>query len=94
MADLGPGEAEVLMLALESQGTTVVLDDRLARRVAETLGLALTGTLGLLLDAKRAGLIRAVGPLVDQLQSLGFRLAPHTRAAVLRLAGEQPGCSR
>jgi len=66
----------------------VVLDDALARRVAETLGLNVTGTLGLLLDAKRASLIPAVGPLLDQLEALRFRLAPHTCAAVLKLAGE------
>ena len=76
------------MLALESREAIVVLDDALARRVAETFGLRLTGTLGLLLDAKRAGLIPAVGPLLHQLQALRFRVAPHTRAAVLKLAGE------
>jgi len=76
------------MPALELREAVVVLDDALARRVAETLGLNVTGTLGLLLDAKRAGLITAVGPLLDQLEALRFRLAPHTRTAVLKLAGE------
>jgi predicted nucleic acid-binding protein len=42
-----------------------------------------------LLDAKRAGLIPKVTPLLDQLDALRFRLAPHTRAAVLKLAGEE-----
>jgi predicted nucleic acid-binding protein len=89
VTDLGPGETEVLMLALESPEAVAVLDDALARRMAETLGLRLTGTLGLLLDAKRAGLVEVVAPLLDELQALRFRLAPHTRAAVLRLAGEE-----
>lgn len=88
VTDLGPGETEVLMLALEMRETVVVLDDDLARHVAETLGLRLTGTLGLLLDAKKAGLIPSIAPLLDQLQTLRFRVAPHTRAAVLKLAGE------
>ena len=57
--------------------------------VAETLGIRLTGTLGLLLDAKRAGLVPAVGPLLDRLVALRFRVAAHTRAAVLKLAGEE-----
>ena len=52
--------------------------------MAETLGLRLTGTLGLLLDAKRASLIPAVGPLLDQLEALRFRMAPQTRAAILK----------
>ncbi len=88
VTDLGPGETQVLMLALESSDAIVVLDDALARQLAEALGLRLTGTLGLLLDARRAGLLPAVGPLLDRLQALRFRLAPHTRAAVLKLAGE------
>ena len=90
ITDLGPGETQVLMLALESHDAIVVLDDALARQVAETSGIRLTGTLGLLLDAKRTGLIVSVAPLLDQLQALRFRLAPHTRAAVLKLAGEEP----
>lgn len=88
VTDLGSGETEVLMLALEMREAVVVLDDDLARRVAETLGLRLTGTLGLLLDAKKAGLIPAIAPLLDQLQTLRFRVVPHTRVAVLKLAGE------
>lgn len=90
VTDLGPGETEVLMLALESADAVVVLDDALARQVAETLRLKLTGTLGLLLDAKRAGLITAIEPILDQLQALRFRLAGHTRTAILKLAGEEP----
>jgi len=88
VTDLGPGETQVLMLALELRETVVVLDDAQARRMAEALGLRLTGTLGVLLDAKRAGLIPAVGPFLDRLQSLRFHLAAHTYAAVLELAGE------
>ena len=88
VTDLGSGEREVLALALETPDTVCVLDDALARQVARTLQLRITGTLGVLIDAKRAGIIPTVRPLLDQLQSLGFRLAAHTRAAVLKLAGE------
>lgn len=86
--DLGPGEAGVLMLALESRRSVAVLDDVLARRVAETLHLRFTGALGLLLDAKSVGLIQKVGPILDQLDTLRFRVSPQTRRAVLTLAGE------
>jgi predicted nucleic acid-binding protein len=91
VTDLGPGEAEVLALTLETKDAIAVLDDALARQVAETLRLPLTGTLGLLLDAKRHGLISTVGPLLEQLDALGFRVASRTRAAVLKLAGERGG---
>ena len=88
ISDLGPGESEVLMLALETTGATVILDDMLARRVAESLNLRLTGTLGLLLEAKQTGLISQVRPLLDQLQTLRFRLSPATYRSVLKLADE------
>jgi predicted nucleic acid-binding protein len=90
VANLGPGEVEALMLALEEPEAVLVLDDALARRVARTLGLRFTGTLGLLLDAKSAGLIPAVAPLLDQLQDLRFHLSPSTRAAVMNTAKENP----
>jgi predicted nucleic acid-binding protein len=90
VTDLGRGEAAVLALALELPDTLVVLDDALARQIAEGLGLRYTGTLGLLLAAKRAGLVPGIAPLLDQLQALGFRLDPRTRLAVLKLAGEVP----
>ena len=85
---LGPWETEVIMLALELSDATVILDDALARKTAEFLGIRMTGTLGLLLDAKRAEIIDKLTPFIDQLQALNFRLAPHTRNAVLRMAGE------
>ena len=88
VADLGPGETVVLLLALERTNPVVILDDALARRHAEVLGIALTGTLGILWDAKRRGLVPAVTSLVDDRQHLGFRLNEGTRNAVLRLAGE------
>ena len=88
VADLGPGETVVLLLALERTNPVVILDNALARRHAEVLGIALTGTLGTVLDGKRRGLVPAVTPLVDDPQHLGFRLSEGTRNAVLRLAGE------
>ena len=88
-ADLGKGEAAVLALALESQDAIVILDDGVGRRAAELLGIRMTGTLGLLLDARKKGLILRISPLLDELDRLRFRVSPATRAAVLKLAGEQ-----
>jgi predicted nucleic acid-binding protein len=88
VTDLGAGEREVLALALETSDSVCVLDDALARQIAGVLQLRVTGTLGVLIDAKRAGLISLVRPQLDQLHGLGFRLAPYTRAAVLKIAGE------
>jgi predicted nucleic acid-binding protein len=86
--DLGQGEREVLALAVEIPDALAILDDGLARHYARILGLEFTGTLGILLRAKDAGLLDLVGPAIRQLQELGFRLAGATRIAVLELAGE------
>ena len=48
ITDLGPGESQVLMLALEMPGSIALLDDSLARRVATAKGIPIKGTMGLL----------------------------------------------
>lgn len=89
ITDLGPGETETLLLALESQDALVILDDSLARRVAKTQGIRVIGTLGVLLEAKRAGHVPLIRPYLDRLDTLRFRLDPRTREAVLKLAREE-----
>ncbi len=89
--ELGRGETDALNLALELPAgeAVVILDDARAREAAGRLGLKFTGTLGVLLDAKRAGLIPALEPYLDRLDALGFRLARQTRSVVLKLSGEE-----
>lgn len=88
VTDLGPGESQVLALALELPGSLVIMDDLLARRVAGALHIPLTGTLGVLLAARRNGLIRDIASILDMLQDLRFRVSSATRAAILKLAAE------
>ena len=88
ITDLGPGEAQVLALALEEPGGLVILDDGFARAVAKARDIRLTGTAGVLLKAKQEGHITAVAPLLNRLIQLGFRLSQTTRAAILGLAQE------
>jgi hypothetical protein len=45
ITDLGPGESQVLMLALEAPGSIALLDDALARRMANARGIPIKGTL-------------------------------------------------
>ena len=87
-ADLGAGEKEVLALGLQVPNAVVILDDQLGRFYAEALKLTFTGTLGVLSRAKVEGRISQIGPVLEQLDQLKFRLSARTRAAVLKLAGE------
>jgi len=87
VTDLGPGERSALAVAL-TRNLTAILDDALARRHAALLGVRCTGTLGVLLRAKREGLLPAVRPVLERLEALQFRLDDGTRVSVLDLAGE------
>lgn len=86
---LDEGEASVIALAMEIGDVLVVLDDKKARRVARQLGLKVTGTIGLLVRAKRLGLVDAIEPLLSALERAGFRMSRALRQEALRLAGEQ-----
>jgi hypothetical protein len=87
---LGTGERDTIAYAQAHHTHTfaVGLDDLQARQVAESIGLTVVGTLGVLVRAKRAGLIPAVEPLVDAVTAEGFRLGSGLYQAVLELAGE------
>lgn len=89
IADLGQGESEVLALATNYASALLILDDKLARRIAEMQEFRLTGTAGVLLRAKRKGLIPALKPIMERLLNLDFRLKPDLVKAILELAGEQ-----
>jgi predicted nucleic acid-binding protein len=57
---LGIGEIEVLVLAQSMPSTMVLLDDEIARTEARRLGLSVRGTLGILVDSYRQGLLTFV----------------------------------
>jgi predicted nucleic acid-binding protein len=87
---LGTGERAVIAYAQAHHGYVAGMDDLRARQLAEAIGLKVTGTLGILLRAKQAGLISTVQPLLDDLTAQGFRLSPELHRDVLGLAGEAP----
>ena len=66
------GEAEAIALAEEVEADLIILDDDHARRIANSRGLNLTGTLTILLRAKQKGLISHLDTLFTQLKSVGF----------------------
>ena len=77
--DLGAGELAVMALALENPDRIVILDDALARRTANAAGIAVWGTLKILLQAKRHGLTEKIGPLVHRLEKTGMWLSDDIR---------------
>jgi hypothetical protein len=87
-ASLDPGESEAISLALELGADRVILDERAARRLALSLGLAIVGVLGILLASKQNGLIPAVRPILDALVTNRFRITPDLYEWLLTETGE------
>ena len=85
---LGDGEREAIALAIEIGADAVLIDERAGRRVAEEAGLKVIGTLGLLLEAKRAGHITTIRAELDKLLETSFFLSPQLYDQLLRMAGE------
>ena len=86
--NLGAGESEAIVLAQTVGATLVLLDDALARRKAERVGLTAVGTLGVLLMAKQAGLIEAAKPPLAALRQTDFRVSARVLDEVLARAAE------
>jgi len=86
---LDQGEAEAIVLAHTMAGARLLLDERRGRAVAQSLGLPVTGTAGILLAAKAVGLLTEIRPLLDALiHEHDFRLSERHYAQVLSEAGE------
>ncbi len=83
------GEAEAIALALQLNAAPMLIDEREARALATSLGLKVTGVLGVLLRAHAEGDRAAVAPILDALESeADFRIAVLLRQAVPAESGE------
>ena len=88
--DLGTGESEVLSLAMErGSQAKAVLDDLQARKCAKLLNLGLIGSVGLVVMAKRVGIIKDVKPQINRLIEVGLRIDPDLLRVVYQKIGEQ-----
>jgi predicted nucleic acid-binding protein len=93
-AELGAGEASTIALALHrSSDALVLMDDALGRAQAAALGLEVADLPTVLVALKRAGLIDAVGPILERLARGGFILPEPAVLNALAAAGEadEPG---
>jgi predicted nucleic acid-binding protein len=82
------GESSAIALAFETPDCILILDDYKAHKIAERLGLSLTGTIGVIIKAKLRGVIPSVKPLLDKIKQTNFRLSPELESLALRAADE------
>jgi uncharacterized protein len=89
VAELDLGEAHVITAARELGITHVLTDERNARRIATHIyQLHVKGTAGLLVDAKKKGIIPLVAPHLDGMIKAGYFLGPSLVEACLKAANE------
>lgn len=85
---LGPGETAVLALAQERAGCTAILDDAAARACAKAFNVPILGTLGVVLRAKRRGLVPQAAVVLKAIRAAGLHLDDRTIRMALGHIGE------
>ncbi|MEQ8970251.1 MAG: DUF3368 domain-containing protein [Coleofasciculus sp. C1-SOL-03] len=88
LPSLDRGEAEVITLALEEKAKLVLIDELTGRKVAESLSLNVSGSVGILIKAKQLGEIKAVKPFLDAMLKQGIYFSQRFIDAVLQLMAE------
>lgn len=86
--ELDRGEAEVIILAQEQQICEVIIDEKIGRMQAHIAGLQVTGTLGLLLRAKKEGFLPKIKPLIEKILAAGIYVHQNIVQGILREADE------
>jgi len=75
--ELDKGESEAIALALQTQAEKILLDEREARRIAKSVGLQVTGLIGIILHAQDRGDLSSASETIKELcEKAGFRIAP------------------
>jgi predicted nucleic acid-binding protein len=85
---LDVGEAAVIQLALDEGIQTVCIDETAGRRVARLNGLAVTGSIAVLLRAQREGYMFSMREAIDRMTTKGIRLSRRVTQFALDQSGE------
>lgn len=81
-------KGESSAIALESENSTLIIDDFKARRVAEQLKLNFTGTIGVIVKARLKGEIESIIPILSKIKATNFRISNDLEIQALSEANE------
>jgi len=87
-ASIDKGEASAIALAAEMEDCLLIIDDLKGRKVAEQIGLKIIGTIGVIVDAKLAGIILSVKPILAKIKQTNFRITDKLERLIIEKAGE------
>lgn len=82
------GETEAMLLYKQIKADKLLIDDRRGRRIAQLNGISIVGSLGVLLAAKKRGLLAQIAPALTKLANSRIFIDPDLIQTVLELAGE------
>ncbi|ACM60704.1 hypothetical protein B0S90_1906 [Caldicellulosiruptor bescii] len=88
MHGLNMGESESIILFKELGGDLLIMDEKKGRKVASSLDIELTGTLGILLKAKQEGIIIELKPILEKLIESNIRISHELYKEILKSANE------
>lgn len=77
------GEATSIALASDTSESLLVIDEKKGRRIATELGIAILGTVGVLIRAHESGLIDSLDSVAARLEAVGFRLSTDVKNELL-----------
>ena len=89
MNRLGPGESEAIVLAIEIKADLLLLDDYQARIYASSVGLKITGIAGLIVGAKRKGIITNVKQILTTLIKFNYRISESLYNLIIKKADDE-----
>ena len=89
LAELDPGDAAAIVLAKELRADDVLIDEAVGRRVAIREGVHVIGLIGVLLEARRRGLIPSLNDVLLELETKArFFISENLKDEALKEAGE------
>jgi len=87
-ASVDKGEASAIALAVELVDCLLIIDDLKGRNLAQALGIEITGTLGVILQAKLSSKINSIKSLLEKIKRTDFHISDKLEKQILAKAKE------